>query len=156
MSELQVDQPVPDFQTAATGGNDVSLSGLRGQWVVLFFYPRANTPGCTLEGQDFRDLHNEFHQQGAVILGASRDKVRTQENFKAKHEFPYTLLADPEESLCEQFGVLKDKNMYGKKVRGIERSTFLIDPDGVLRKEWRKVQVKGHAQEVLETLKSLA
>ncbi|RLK48255.1 peroxiredoxin Q/BCP [Alkalispirillum mobile] len=156
MSELQIDQPVPDFQTAATGGSDVSLSGLRGQWVVLFFYPRANTPGCTLEGQDFRDLHNEFHQQGAVILGASRDKVRTQENFKAKHEFPYTLLADPEESLCEQFGVMKDKNMYGKKVRGIERSTFLIDPDGVLRKEWRKVQVKGHAQEVLETLKSLA
>lgn len=155
MSEIQVDQPVPEFQAEATGGEPVALSGLRGQWVVLFFYPRANTPGCTLEGQDFRDLHDAFRNAGAVVLGASRDKLRTQENFKAKHAFPYPLLADPDETLCEQFGVMKDKNMYGKKVRGIERSTFLIDPSGTLRREWRKVQVKGHAEEVLETLRAM-
>ncbi|ABI57820.1 peroxiredoxin [Alkalilimnicola ehrlichii MLHE-1] len=155
MTTIQVEQPVPDFHAEATGGDPVTLAGLRGQWVVLFFYPRANTPGCTLEGQDFRDLHDDFRKAGAVVLGASRDKLRTQENFKAKHGFPYPLLADPNESLCEQFGVMKDKNMYGKKVRGIERSTFLIDPSGVLRREWRKVQVKGHAQEVLETLRSM-
>ena len=154
MSHTTIDTPAPDFRADSTSGEPVALSDLRGQWVVLFFYPRANTPGCTRESQDFRDLAEAFRDAGAVVLGASRDKVRTQENFRTKHELPYTLLADPEETLCEQYGVMKDKNMYGKKVRGIERSTFLIDPEGVLRREWRKVKVDGHAEEVLEALRS--
>ena len=155
MSDVELDRPVPDFQLPATGGAEFRLADRRGSKVVLYFYPKASTPGCTQEGQDFRDLHEQFKAAGAVLVGASRDSVKAQENFKAKYEFPFPLLSDRDETLCNRFGVLKDKNMYGKKVRGIERSTFLIDADGVLRREWRGVKVPGHAEEVLEAVRAL-
>jgi peroxiredoxin Q/BCP len=123
--------------------------------VILYFYPKDSTPGCTQEGQDFRDLHPDFQALGAEILGVSRDSLKSHENFKCKQEFPFELLSDADESLCGQFDVIKLKNMYGKQVQGIERSTFLIDPEGKLAAEWRKVSVKGHAAEVLEKVSSL-
>ena len=146
---------VADFTAASTGDKTVRLKDLRGQNVVIYFYPKDSTPGCTLEGQDFRDLHTKFRRQKAVILGVSRDSVASHEKFKAKQSFPFDLLSDPDEKLCKQFDVIKEKNMYGKKVLGIERSTFLIGADGKLRQEWRKVKVKGHAEEVLEAVKAL-
>ena len=155
MSDVEIGRPVPDFRLPATGGSEFGLSEQRGRKVVLYFYPKASTPGCTQEGQDFRDLHEAFQAAGAVVVGASRDGLKAQENFKAKYEFPFELLSDKDESVCNLFGVLKDKNMYGKKVRGIERSTFLIDEQGVLRREWRGVKVPGHAQEVLEAVQAL-
>ena len=130
----------------------LSLSALRGKSVVLFFYPKASTPGCTKEGQQFRDLHAQFVAANAVVLGISRDGVKAQETFKAKQAFPYELLSDKDEQVCTLFDVIKMKNMYGKQVRGIERSTFLIDAQGVLRQAWRKVKVDGHAQAVLDAL----
>jgi peroxiredoxin Q/BCP len=151
---MQVNDLVPDFSAAATSGQTVTLSSLKGWHVVLYFYPKDSTPGCTQEGQDFRDLHAEFQKLDAVILGVSRDSLKSHENFKCKQEFPFELLSDSDESLCRLFDVIKLKNMYGKQVQGIERSTFLIDPDGKLAAEWRKVSVKGHAAEVLETLRS--
>ncbi len=156
MSGIQIGAPVPEFSVLATGDKQVKLSDLRGSNVVLFFYPKANTPGCSQEGQDFRDAHAEFSRLGTVILGISRDTLRAQENFKAKFEFPFDLLADTDEQVCKLFDVIKQKNMYGRQVMGIERSTFLIDREGVLRQEWRKVKVKGHVDEVLAAVRQLA
>ncbi len=146
---------VPDFTAAATGGAPFRLSDHKGKAVVLYFYPKDNTPGCTAEGADFRDLHKQFVKAGAVVAGVSRDSLKSHEGFKAKMDFPFELLSDPDETLCAQFDVIKMKNMYGKKVRGIERSTFLIAPDGTLAKEWRGVKVAGHAEEVLAAVKAL-
>lgn len=145
---------VKDFKSAATGGNEVQLKALRGKTVVLYFYPRDATPGCTTEGQDFRDLHAKFKRQNTVILGVSRDSVASHENFRHKHSFPFHLLSDPDEKLCKQFDVIREKTLYGRKFMGIERSTFLIDDNGKLREEWRKVRVKGHAADVLEAVKN--
>lgn len=154
MSSVQTGKAIPDFTVTTTGG-ELRISELRGRKIVLYFYPKASTPGCTQESQDFRDLAGEFAAAGAVILGISRDSVKAQTNFKTKHEMPFELIADTDEQVCQLFGVIKEKNMYGKKVLGIERSTFLIDGDGVLRQEWRGVKVAGHAAEVLQAAKSL-
>jgi peroxiredoxin Q/BCP len=148
-------KPVPDFSLQATGGNTFSLSAACGSKVVLYFYPKDNTPGCTTEGADFRDRHKAFRRAGCEVFGVSRDSVKSHETFKAKMKFPFELLSDPEEAACSQFGVMKQKNMYGKKVRGIERSTFVIDGMGVLVREWRGVKVPGHAEEVLNFVKAL-
>jgi peroxiredoxin Q/BCP len=139
---------VTDFTAAATGG-DFTLSQHRGKTVVLYFYPKDNTPGCTTEGADFRDRAKAFAKAGAIIAGVSRDSLKSHENFKAKMDFPFALISDHDEALCQQFGVIKMKNMYGKKVRGIERSTFVIDGKGRLAREWRGVKVAGHVDEVL-------
>lgn len=155
MNKVNVGKKVADFNLPATGNQDISLSDLKGKRVVIYFYPRDSTPGCTLEGQDFRDQINKFRRQKTIILGVSRDSTKSHENFKAKQKFPFDLLSDVDEKLCKQFDVIKEKNLYGRKVMGIERSTFLIDEKGVLRKEWRKVSVKGHVDEVLEAVKAL-
>lgn len=155
MATIALGQPVPDFSLPATGGEPISLSSLRGRHLVLYFYPRDNTPGCTREGQDFRDLYPQFERAGAVVVGVSRDSLKSHESFKAKQDFPFELLADTDEELCQIFDVIRLKNMYGKQVRGIERSTFLIDKNGILRREWRKVRVAGHAQEVLDAVHAL-
>lgn len=146
---------VPDFTAASTGDKTIRLKELRGNNVVIYFYPKDSTPGCTLEGQDFRDLHGRFRRRKTVILGVSRDSVASHEKFRARQEFPFDLLSDPDEKLCRLFDVIREKNMYGRKVMGIERSTFLIDAGGKLRREWRKVKVKGHAAEVLDAVKEL-
>ncbi|MFX1761950.1 peroxiredoxin [Paraburkholderia sp. A1RI-2L] len=151
---IAVDQPVPDFTAPATGG-DFTLSSLKGKKVVLYFYPKDNTPGCTREGMEFRDLYPKFKKAGATIVGVSRDSVRSHENFKTKLELPFTLVSDSDEALCSLFNVIKMKKMYGKEVRGIERSTFLIDASGVLRQEWRGLKVPGHVEEVLEAVQAL-
>jgi len=145
---------VKDFKCAATGDQIIHLKALRGKKVVLYFYPKDSTPGCTTEGQDFRDLHAKFKRQNTVILGASRDSIGSHEKFRNKQKFPFDLLSDPDEKLCKQFDVIKEKSLYGRKFMGIERSTFLIDEDGKLREEWRKVKVKGHAAQVLESVKN--
>ena len=149
-----IGKKVADFSAASTAGT-FKLSAHSGHPVVLYFYPKDNTPGCTTEGADFRDLHQAFAKLGAVVVGCSRDSVKSHEGFKAKMEFPFELIADADEALCKQFDVIKMKNMYGKKVRGIERSTFLIGPDGKLVQEWRGVKVPGHAQAVLDAVKAL-
>ncbi len=143
----------PLFQT--TDPNHTSLKDYQGRWVVLYFYPKDATPGCTLEGQDFRDQHQAFADLNTVVLGVSRDSLKSHVNFKTKQQFPFELISDPDEALCQYFDVMKMKSMYGKQVRGIERSTFIIDPKGIIRHIWRKVQVKGHVTEVQETLRSL-
>jgi len=145
---------VADFKCAATGNQIVHLKSLRGKKVVLYFYPKDATPGCTAEGQDFRDLHARFLRQNAIILGVSRDSVRSHEKFKDKQGFPFELLSDPDEKLCDQFDVIREKTLYGRKFMGIERSTFLIDEKGKLREEWRKVKVKDHAATVLDSVKN--
>ena len=145
----------PNFSLASTDGTTFTLSALRGETLVLYFYPKDNTPGCTAEGSDFRDLHSAFRRAGARICGLSRDSAASHERFKEKMRFPFELLSDPDEAVCKQFGVMKLKNMYGKKVRGIERSTFVVDAKGVLAREWRGVKVPGHAQEVLNFVKAL-
>jgi peroxiredoxin Q/BCP len=145
---------VKDFSLPSTSG-DFRLSALRGSKVVLYFYPKDNTPGCTTEASQFRDLHKQFVAAGARVYGISRDSVRSHEGFKAKLKFPFELLSDAGEKACTQFGVIKMKNLYGRKVRGIERSTFVIDPQGALAREWRGVKVPGHAQEVLDFVKTL-
>ena len=155
MSDIAVGQPVPDIELNITGDKTVELSDYRGKPLVLFFYPKASTPGCTQEGKDFRDAVAKFRRQSSVILGASRDGLKAQENFKAKNELPFELVSDKDEVLCNLFDVIKLKNMYGKQVRGIERSTFLIDAQGILRREWRKVKVSGHVEEVLTAVKEL-
>jgi peroxiredoxin Q/BCP len=150
-----LDKPAPDFELPATGGTNFRLADARGRNVVLYFYPKDNTPGCTTEGQQFRDLHADFRNAGADVYGISRDSLKSHESFREKMSFPFHLLSDAEEVACKAFDVIKMKNMYGKKVRGIERSTFVIDKDGVVRREWRGVKVPGHAQEVLEFVKTL-
>lgn len=146
-----LNRAVKDFSCAATGDQKIQLKALRGKKVVLYFYPKDSTPGCTTEGQDFRDLHAKFKRLNTVIFGVSRDSIASHERFKEKQQFPFDLLSDPDEKLCKQFDVIKEKTLYGRKFMGIERSTFLIDEDGKLRQEWRKVRVKGHAAEVLES-----
>jgi peroxiredoxin Q/BCP len=146
---------VPDFEIASTGNRTFKLSAALGSPLVLYFYPKDNTPGCTTEGQEFRDLHGEFNRRGCTVYGVSRDSIKSHEGFKSKMSFPFDLLSDPDEKVCNLFGVMKMKNMYGKKVRGVERSTFVIDPAGVVRREWRGLKVPGHAREVLEFVKSL-
>lgn len=153
MAQIKVGKKVPAFSGEATGGSPVSSKDLKGEKYVLYFYPRDNTPGCTVESNDFRDLHAKFRRRKVRVLGISRDTLKSHDKFKEKFGFPFELIADPDEEICNKFGVMKDKNMYGKKVRGIERSTFLVDENGVLLREWRKVKVEGHAQEVLDSLK---
>jgi len=152
MSTTSIGQPVPNFEAMSTGDKSIQLSDYKGKYVLLYFYPKDNTPGCITEGQNFRDNIAQFEQFNTVILGVSRDSVRVHEGFKAKQSFPFDLLSDKEEALCQLFDVIKMKNMYGKKVLGIERSTFLIDPEGILIYEWRKVKVKVHIDEVLQKL----
>jgi len=147
---------VADFTAQATSGKTVSLSETKGKPVVIYFYPKDSTPGCTQEGQDFRDLYSEFTQLGAEIFGVSRDSLKSHENFKLKQSFPFELISDADETLCRLFDVIKLKNLYGKQVEGIVRSTFLVDGEGRLVREWRKVSVKGHAEKVLEALRELA
>jgi peroxiredoxin Q/BCP len=154
VSEIEIGKTVPDVPLLLTGGRETSLGDFRGRPLVLYFYPKASTPGCSQEGLDFTAAIARFRRQSCVILGASRDGLKAQENFKSRQGFPFDLVADKEEALCNAFGVIKLKNMYGKQVRGIERSTFLIDGDGVLRQEWRGVKVPGHVEQVLEAVKS--
>ena len=152
---LAIGQPVPDFVASATGDTTVALSALQGRQVVIYFYPKASTPGCTTEGGDFRDRKTDFDAANTVILGVSRDGLRAQENFKAKQGFNFELISDKDEKLCQLFDVIKLKKLYGKEHLGIERSTFLIDAEGKLAREWRGVKVKGHAEEVLEAARAL-
>jgi peroxiredoxin Q/BCP len=151
---VAVGRKVPDFTASSTGG-DVELSALKGRKVVLFFYPKDNTPGCTNESSDFRDRHDAFVEAGAVVLGISRDSLKSHDGFKKKLGMPFELISDPDEALCSLFEVVKMKNMYGKQVRGIERSTFVLDAAGKLAREWRGVKVAGHVDEVLECVQSL-
>jgi thioredoxin-dependent peroxiredoxin len=151
---VAVDQPVPDFTAPATGG-EFTLSSLRGQKVVLFFYPKDNTPGCTQESLQFRDNYEQFKAVGAEVIGISRDSVKSHDNFKAKLELPYTLVSDSDEAICALFDVVKMKKMYGKEVRGIERSTFLIDENGVLRREFRGIKVPGHVEAIVEAVQAI-
>lgn len=152
---VSIGKKVANFSLPATGDKNVSLDDFKGSNLVIYFYPKDSTSGCTLEGQNFRDNYGAFKKSGTVVLGVSRDSLKSHENFKAKQEFPFDLLSDAEEKLCGQFNVIHEKNMYGRKFMGIVRSTFLIDGNGVLQKEWRKVRVKGHVEEVLEAARSL-
>lgn len=152
---VSVGKRVANFTLPATGDKSLSLDDFRGRHLILYFYPKDHTPGCTREGQDFRDAYTKFQDAGADILGVSRDSVRTHENFCAKQSFPFDLLSDSEESLCKQFDVIREKSLYGRKYMGIDRSTFLIDKEGLLRQEWRKVRVPGHVEEVLEAVRAL-
>jgi peroxiredoxin Q/BCP len=154
METIMLGKQVADFTLPATGG-DFKLSDHAGEKVVLYFYPKDNTPGCTTEGAQFRDAYKAFRKAGAIVVGVSRDSVKSHEGFKAKMDFPFELVSDAEEKLCKQFDVIKMKNMYGKQVRGIERSTFVIDGSGKLAREWRGVKVPGHVDDVLEFVKSL-
>lgn len=151
---VQVGSPIPPFRAASTGG-EIDSAKLKGRKVVLFFYPKDNTPGCTRQGADFRDLHAAFVDAGAVVLGVSRDSLKSHESFKAKLQFPFELISDADETLCRAFDVLRDKNLYGRKVRGVERSTFVIDARGNLVREWRGVRVPGHVEEVLDFVRSI-
>ena len=155
MKQPRLDRSTLKLPLALSGGRTASLADYAGRWLVLYFYPKDSTPGCTVEAQQFRDLHPEFTEAACVVLGVSRDSIRSHENFKLKQNLPFDLLSDSEEILCNQFSVIKEKKLYGKLVRGIERSTFVIDGQGVLRKEWRAVKAPGHAQEVLDFIKTL-
>jgi peroxiredoxin Q/BCP len=146
--------PLPDFELPATGGQRFKLSAFHGYPFIIYFYPKDNTPGCTEEGVQFRDLHGEFLKAGFQVFGVSRDSMKSHEGFKEKMNFPFDLLSDEEETACNIFGVIKMKNMYGKQVRGVERSTFVIDKDGAITKEWRGVKVPGHVREVLDYVES--
>jgi thioredoxin-dependent peroxiredoxin len=148
-------ETIKDFELPATGGGSFRLSEHRGKTVVIYFYPKDNTPGCTLEGQEFRDLYPKFQVGNALVAGISRDSLKSHESFKGQHVFPFPLLSDPDETVCKQFNVIKLKNMYGKQVRGIERSTFVIDRNGKLAREWRGVKAPGHAAEVLAFVEAL-
>ena len=151
---ISLQTQIPAFaEQPATSGKAVSSDSLTGVFTVLYFYPKDNTSGCTTESRDFSGLHDEFVARNCQIFGVSRDSVKSHENFKARYDMPFELISDPDETLCSLFDVMKMKNMYGKQVRGVERSTFLIDPKGTLIAEWRKVKVPGHALEVLDTLK---
>jgi peroxiredoxin Q/BCP len=155
VSAPKLNRVVADFSAAGTGDKTIRLKDLRGQNVVLYFYPKDSTPGCTTEGRDFAALHNKFRRRKTIILGVSRDSIASHEKFRAKQEFPFDLISDPDEKLCKAFDVIHEKALYGRKFMGIVRSTFLIDKDGKLRNEWRKVKVAGHADEVLEAVKAL-
>jgi peroxiredoxin Q/BCP len=155
MSGPVMNRVVADFTCEATGDKKIRLKDLRGQNVVIYFYPKDSTPGCTQEGLDFKELHARFRRQKTVILGVSRDSIASHEKFRAKQGFPFDLLSDPDEKLCRKFDVIHEKSLYGKKFMGVVRSTFLIDASGKLRAEWRKVKVKGHAEEVLAAVKEL-
>jgi peroxiredoxin Q/BCP len=156
MSQIKIGKKIPGFTLPATGEQTISLSALKGKRVVLYFYPKDSTPGCTIEGRAFRDHVKKFSALNTVILGVSRDSLKSHENFSEKECFPFDLLSDADEKLCRMFDVIKEKNMYGRKVMGIERSTFLIDENGILRNEWRKVKVEGHVSEVLDAVRNLA
>jgi peroxiredoxin Q/BCP len=151
---LDTGDKVPDLPLHLSGGGETSLSGYGGRWLVLYFYPKDSTPGCTTEGIDFNGLLPKFRKLGAEVVGVSRDSLKSHQNFCTKQGFRFELASDNDEALCNAFGVIKEKNMYGRKVLGIERSTFLIDPDGVIRQSWRPVKVAGHAQAVLDALKA--
>lgn len=156
MPNVETNQPVPDFSAPATGNQTIRLADFAGRKnLVIYFYPKDNTPGCTTEGQNFRDRHTAFADEDTVILGVSRDGLKAHDNFRAKHDFPFDLISDKDESLCKLFDVVKLKKLYGKEYMGIDRSTFLIDKQGVLRREWRGVKVAGHADEVLAAVKEL-
>lgn len=155
MTAPAIGEAVADFELPATGDQAIRLSNLRGKNIVLYFYPKDSTPGCTKEGQQFRDLHDAFSAANTVILGVSRDSLKRHENFREKQAFPFHLLSDTEEALCQQFDVIKLKKLYGKEYMGIERSTFLVDSAGILVKEWRKVKVADHAQAVLDAVNEL-
>lgn len=148
-------QAAPDFTLPSTGNQTFTLSSVRGKPLVIYFYPKDNTPGCTTEAQQFRDLYPDFKNSGCEIAGISRDSIKSHESFKTKFTLPFELLSDADETVCNLFGVMKQKMMYGKQVRGIERSTFVLDANGVIRKEWRGLKADGHAQEVLTFVKTL-
>ena len=152
---VAIGKRVPDFTLPSSAGTDFSLKAQRGHKVVLYFYPRDSTPGCTLEGENFRDLHGKFVRAGARIFGISRDSLASHAKFCAKYSFPFELLSDADETACRLFDVIREKNMYGRKVLGIERSTFFVDSQGLLQREWRKLKVDGHAEEVLEAARSI-
>ena len=154
MAAPALNRVAPDFKCQATGDRTVHLKSLRGKKVVIYFYPKDSTPGCTTEGRDFGELYPKFKRQNAIVFGASRDSLASHQKFKAKQKFPFDLLSDPDEILCKKYDVIKEKSLYGRKFLGIERSTFLIDEKGKLRQEWRKVKVAGHAAEVLEAVKN--
>lgn len=153
--KIKVGKKVPTFSLPSTGNKILKLSDLKGKNIIIYFYPKDATPGCTIEGQNFRDNIRKFSSRNTIILGVSRDKINSHEKFKKNQKFPFDLLSDEDETLCKIFDVIKEKNMYGKKFIGIERSTFLIDEKGILRKEWRKVKVKDHVEEVLTVLKEI-
>ena len=155
MTTPKIGNKAPSFKGLCTGEGEADLSTLKGKKVVLYFYPKDSTPGCTTEGQNFRDLYKQFKKENVVIFGLSRESLKSHENFKSNQSFPFDLISDPEEKICNQYDVIKEKSMYGRKYMGIERSTFLIDENGKLVQEWRKVKVTGHAQEVLDSVKSL-
>jgi len=153
--KIKVGKKVPVFSLPSTGNKILKLSDLKGKNIIIYFYPKDATPGCTIEGQNFRDNIRKFSSRNTIVLGVSRDKINSHEKFKKNQKFPFDLLSDEDETLCKIFDVIKEKNMYGKKFIGIERSTFLIDEKGILRKEWRKVKVKDHVEEVLTVLKEI-
>jgi peroxiredoxin Q/BCP len=155
MTAPKLNRVVADFKALATSDQTIHLKSLRGKNVVIYFYPKDSTPGCTTEGQEFRDLHTTFKRRQTVVYGVSRDSLKSHEKFKDKQSFPFELISDPDETLCRQFDVIQEKMLYGRKYMGVERSTFLIDAAGKLRSEWRKVKVKNHAAEVLEAVKAL-
>ena len=150
-----VNKPLPEFEAVATGNESLSNQSLIGQTVVLYFYPKDNTPGCTTEAMEFSDKYKDFVKAGATVYGVSRDNMKSHDDFKEKLELPFELIADTEEKMCHMFGVVKNKIMYGKKVKGIERSTFLVGTDGILKQEWRGLKVAGHVEEVLKAVKAL-
>ncbi len=152
---VEIDKPVPPFEAQATNNIQVTLEALRGKQVVLYFYPKDNTPGCTTEGQGFRDMHEAFSEANTLVFGVSRDSLKTHENFKAKQAFPFELICDKDELLCQLFDVIKLKKLYGKEYMGVDRSTFLIDRDGVLRQQWRGVKIPGHVDAVLQAAQTL-
>lgn len=152
---MKLGDKIPDLTLPASGMQNIELRSFKGKALVVYFYPKDNTPGCTQEGQDFRDLYAQFKKAGAEILGVSRDSVKMHDNFIAKHEFPFALLSDGDEAMCKAFDVIKEKSLYGRKYMGVERSTFLFDGKGVLKQEWRGVKVKNHAAEVLEALRGI-
>ena len=153
--KLKPNQIAPNFKLASTDGTTFELKSIKKKNIILYFYPKDDTPGCTLEGQDFRDNHKEFTKLNAEILGVSRDSIKSHENFKEKQSFPFQLLSDPDEAMCKSFDVMREKSMYGKKYIGVDRSTFLINSNGLVEKEWRSVKVKGHVLEVLQALKEI-
>ena len=155
MAKVKLGEKIPDFTATVTNDSEFSLSENVGKNIVIYFYPKDNTPGCTKEGEDFRDQFAAFRANNAIIVGVSRDSVKSHDKFICKYNFPFDLLADEDETVCQLFNVIKEKNMYGRKYMGIERSTFLIDSNGTLIREWRKVKVKGHVEEVLDALKNI-